>query len=152
MGHKINGNTFLISVFDYEPSGLIIHAYNQVDSKEYMLPITEPELSRAGYTRTTNSLKNLIDTIILSPRGSEFVLQSSNPLINIQRGQPTNTDLDDMIRSTIEGVPSIHDLLVTGLVELCKVKPVGIDAVKWLGEWLLANNPNKPRVEGPDDE
>jgi len=44
------------------------------------------------------------------------------------------------------GKESIHDLLVTGLVELCKVKPVGIDAVDWLGDWLLANNPNKPSV------
>lgn len=45
----------------------------------------------------------------------------------------------------------MHDLLVTGLVALCKAKPVGLDAVQWLGEWLLANNPNKPRVDDPDD-
>ena len=57
-----------------------------------------------------------------------------------------------MIKSSNDGVTSVHDLLVTGLVELCKVKPVGIDAVKWLGEWLIDNNPNKPRVDGPDDE
>lgn len=47
---------------------------------------------------------------------------------------------------------SVHDVLVTGLVELCKVKPVGVDAVQWLGEWLLNNNPNQPRVIEPDDE
>ncbi len=51
-----------------------------------------------------------------------------------------------------EGEESIHALLVTGLVELCKVKPVGIDAVQWLGEWLLANNPRQPKVTVYDFE
>ena len=51
-----------------------------------------------------------------------------------------------------EGTESIYELLVTGLVELCKVKPVGIDAVQWLGEWLLANNPRQPRVTVYDFE
>lgn len=36
---------FLLSVFDLEPSGVIIHAYNQTDSKEYSLPVTEMEVS-----------------------------------------------------------------------------------------------------------
>ena len=35
---------FLLSVFDLEPSGVIIHAYNQTDSKEYSLPVTEMEV------------------------------------------------------------------------------------------------------------
>ncbi len=47
---------------------------------------------------------------------------------------------------------SLNSLLTTGLVELCKVKPVGNDAVKWLGEWLIANNPNTPAVQTVDDE
>jgi Dpy-30 motif len=42
------------------------------------------------------------------------------------------------------------ELLTTGLSELCKAKPHGVEAVKWLGEWLLANNPNQPNVEEPD--
>jgi hypothetical protein len=57
--------------------------------------------------------------------------------------------LEDYIKSPSQGEISIHDVLINGLVELCKVKPVGNDAVQWLGEWLIANNPNKPRVEGP---
>ena len=24
---------------------------------------------------------------------------------------------------------------------------MGVDAVEWLGDWLLANNPNKPSVQ-----
>ena len=39
-------------------------------------------------------------------------------------------------------MPTMNKVLVDGLVELCKVKPSGLDAVQWLGEWLLRNNPN----------
>ncbi len=46
---------------------------------------------------------------------------------------------------------SINDVLVKGLVELCKVKPVGLEAVEWLGQYLLQNNPSKPKVVDPDD-
>jgi hypothetical protein len=37
----------------------------------------------------------------------------------------------------------IEDLLVTGLLELCKIKLNGNEAIQWLGEWLLKNNPSK---------
>jgi Dpy-30 motif len=36
-------------------------------------------------------------------------------------------------------------------MQLCKEKPSGNDAIKWLGEWLIENNPNKPMVEDPED-
>jgi hypothetical protein len=35
---------FLLSVFDLEPSGIIIHAYNQADSKEYTIAVSEMEV------------------------------------------------------------------------------------------------------------
>jgi hypothetical protein len=58
-----------------------------------------------------------------------------------------------MIKQPIPGSEtSLNELIVTGLVELCKVKPVGLDAVRWLGEWFLANNPTKPNVIPPDDD
>jgi hypothetical protein len=45
VGRKLQGdNMYLLSVFDLEPSGVIVHAYNQADSKEYILPITELEV------------------------------------------------------------------------------------------------------------
>ena len=50
-----------------------------------------------------------------------------------------------------EDSDSIQELLVTGLMQLCKVKPSGNDAVKWLGDWLIENNPNKPTVEDSDE-
>lgn len=56
VGKKLTGNDlYLLSVFDLEPSGIIIQAYNQIDSKEYMLPISEQEV-RDIPTETTISM------------------------------------------------------------------------------------------------
>ena len=45
MGRKLNDEKlYLVGVNDHEPYGIIVHAYNQVDSKEYMLPISEVEV------------------------------------------------------------------------------------------------------------
>ena len=43
---------------------------------------------------------------------------------------------------------TLNEVLVDGLVELCKAKPTGLDAVRWLGEWLITNNPSRPGVGG----
>jgi hypothetical protein len=49
VGKKFHEDSmFLLSVFDLEPSGVIIHAYNQADSKEYSLPVTEMEVGLLG--------------------------------------------------------------------------------------------------------
>lgn len=47
LGKKLrDGNLYLISVHDLEPNGLIVHAYDQSNSKEYILPITEFQVRR----------------------------------------------------------------------------------------------------------
>jgi hypothetical protein len=80
------------------------------------------------------------------------VLQSTNEEISKIKKRYTGKDLEAMMEEALGGGgESMNALIVTGLVELCKVKPVGNDAVKWLGEWFLANNPNKPNVIDPDD-
>lgn len=45
---------------------------------------------------------------------------------------------------------TLNDVLVEGLTELCKSKPTGLEAVAWLGNWLLENNPRAGRVAEPD--
>jgi hypothetical protein len=40
---------------------------------------------------------------------------------------------------------SVNPTLLEGLGQLCKVKPA--DPVVWLADWLLMNNPNKPRTD-----
>ena len=152
VGKKFHEDSmFLLSVFDLEPSGVIIHAYNQKDSQEYSLPVTEMELGESGFSRSPQSLADLLQTIYLVPQGNTWALQSSNPKIKCRPPRPSGDELEALIKNEVNGQPSIHDTLVTGLVELCKVKPAGNDAVAWLGEWLLANNPNKPRVDVPDE-
>lgn len=45
LGRKLKGNDlYLLSVIDMEPSGIIISAYNQIDCKEYQLPVKETEV------------------------------------------------------------------------------------------------------------
>ena len=36
---------------------------------------------------------------------------------------------------------STEEILITGLLELCKTKLPENDAIRWLGEWLIDNNP-----------
>lgn len=48
-----------------------------------------------------------------------------------------------------DGQASLQGVLLEGLTQLCRVKPRGMEAVTWLADWLLRNNPNKPSVEEP---
>ena len=149
-GRKLQGGTiYLVSVFDLEPSGIICHAYNQISSKEYLLPVSETELSRCGITRASGSLATLIESLVLVHLGEDFDLQSSLESISGNKKKPTGEEVESMIKSPIKKdiEESIHSLITSGLVELCKVKPVGIDAVEFLGEWLIRNNPNRPVVD-----
>lgn len=111
------------------------------------------QLAHAGVVRNIPSLTHLIESIDLFPQGLNSVLQSSIDGISNIKKRATGDELESAIKSPMNNCSeSVHDVLVTGLVELCKVKPVGVDAVQWLGEWLLNNNPNQPRVIEPDDE
>lgn len=49
LGKRLNdGNLYFLSVHDLEPSGIIIHAYDQVHSKEYILPVSEQQVKRSA--------------------------------------------------------------------------------------------------------
>jgi len=41
----------------------------------------------------------------------------------------------------------VQSLIVIGLAELCKVKPAGSDAIRFLGEWLLKNNTDRAAAQ-----
>ena len=46
IGKKLqDGSLYLLSIYDLEPSGLIVQAYDQVNSKEYLLPVSESEVN-----------------------------------------------------------------------------------------------------------
>lgn len=112
-----------------------------------------PQLSTAGITRHKASLREFLLTIELVQIDSMMVLESSNHLISKITKRPTGDELEVMMKKPMMGddTDSIQELLVTGLMQLCKEKPSGNDAIKWLGEWLIENNPNKPMVEDPED-
>lgn len=152
LGRKLNGNdSFLLSVYDLEPSGITVSAYNQYNSKEYLLPITEMELASAGLTRHIKSLTKLLETIELISRNNTYILYSPIEGIGKTVSKQSIENLIETIKSPMEnGSQSLHDLLVQGLVELCKAKPVGLDSIEWLGDWLLTNNPSKPKVTEAD--
>ncbi len=45
LGKKLSdGNLYMLSVHDLEPSGVIVHAYDQLNSKEFVLPVSEFEV------------------------------------------------------------------------------------------------------------
>ena len=73
----------------------------------------------------------------LVPSGPFLSLKSSIENIKDQK-------LGDEAAPTSEGSSLLQETLVTGLLELCRVKLTGDDAVQWLGEWLIENNPNNP--------
>ena len=128
-----------------------MQAYNQAAQVEYLLSITEKELVDSKLDRSKESLQKLLDSITLEPYGlTDLALQSSYETIKRQKKRPTGDEVEAYIKAPGDVGPdhkSIHDILCTGMVELCKHKPGGLAAVKWLGEWLLANNPQKPCVE-----
>jgi Dpy-30 motif len=153
MGKRLNDLVYNVSVYDLDPSGIIVHAYSQLDSQEYILPVSEMELAAAGITRTKSDLTVLVNTIDMVQGGDkEMVLQSSNSLISKIRRKPSGNEVEELIRAPMDGGGTLHSLLVSGLVELCKVKPQGVDAAQYLGEWLLTNNPNQPAVWSPEDD
>lgn len=96
-------------------------------------------------------MNQLINTIDIVPQGNGHVLQSSDDFISKIKQRLQGAALEDLVKAPLPNhSKSLNDVIVQGLVELCKEKPVGLDAVRWLGEWFLNNNPTKPCVI--DDE
>lgn len=86
-------------------------------------------------------------------QGDGFVLQSSDSKVSAIKQRLLGAALEDMVKAPLAGqTKSLNEVIVQGLVELCREKPVGLDAVKWLGDWMLANNPAKPCVLDEDDQ
>lgn len=129
------------------------HSHGLFLDNHFFITFLTRQLSRAGITRHQASLKELLLTIELVRKDDLMVLESSNQIISKIKNRPTGDELEEMLKKPMmgDGSDSIQELLVTGFMQLCKEKPSGNDAIKWLGEWLIENNPNKPTVEDPED-
>ena len=92
-----------------------------------------------------------MNSVDLVKRSNKIFLESALPGFFKPKVVPTGPEVEEFIKATTAGSEALPDLLTTALSELCKVKPAGLDAVKWLGQWLLDHNPNQPQVDEPSE-
>ena len=104
-------------------------------------------MSKSGFKRNNDSLKELLNTLSLVQVGKDFRLESSNKFISPIHRVETEDAVDAMLNNKITENTTMRTVLLKGLVELCKIKPRQEDAIEWLGEWLIKNNPSQPLVE-----
>jgi len=142
--------TFIITVQDLDPAGVLIRAYNQDTSVEYSLQAREHELKLALVNREPTSLGRLVESIELCHDGERKYIQSTLKGIPKPKKVVTTDNVNKFISEIKVGDnDTLPAVLTRGLAELCKVKPSDLDAVRWLGNWLLENNPNQPRIHEP---
>ncbi|CAM9154897.1 unnamed protein product [Ectocarpus sp. 12 AP-2014] len=153
VGRKLeDGAMYILDLEDMYPAGVLVQAYKQETSDRYTLSVSEGELGGAGLSRSRADLERLAESIdIYHVHGRVFIHSTFDGIV-----KPKIVPTGDQARAFVEGMRagtgSLEELLTTALSELCKVKPEGLDAVRWLAEWLLVNNPNKPKVVHADDE
>ena len=92
-------------------------------------------------TRHVSSLTDLLHSIRLVPKGPVMVLESF--IENICDEQCADFDIVDSSGFATIDTDAVltEEILITGLLELCKTKLPMNDAIRWLGEWLIENNP-----------
>nr|XP_055033468.1 nucleoside diphosphate kinase homolog 5 [Misgurnus anguillicaudatus] len=102
---------------------------NSIKAKE-----TDPDCLRARFG--TCDLRNAVhgsDSFSAAEREIRFMFPNS-VIEPIPIGDAAKDYLNRYVNPT----------LLTGLTELCKRKPA--DPFTWLADWLMENNPNKPKV------
>jgi hypothetical protein len=156
-----DNQTYIINIIDLSPAGLLVKAYSQESAQEYTLSPTEEQLKEAGLLgRSDEDLQTLAESLDITRKGDgeRMILSSSLEAIKDQKIIPQGPEEVNAYLNSIQWpstangssgeVLALPELLTTALSELCAVKPTaGIDAVRWLGEWLVENNPSQPHVE-----
>ena len=151
VGRQLNDKEmYIISIYDLEPAGLLVRAYQQAKSMEFTMSPSESELEKAGITRLDAHLEKLANSVDLVERGGKTFLESSLPGILKAKVVPQGDGVRQFISATVAGSETLPELLTTALSELCKEKPAGLEACRWLGQWLLDHNPNQPSVDEPE--
>ena len=151
VGRMLNDKEmYIITIYDLDPAGLQVRAYQQAKSMEFIMTPSEAELEKAGITRLEAHLEKLANSVDLVERGGKTFLESSLPGVLKQKVVPQGEGVRQFIGATAAGSETLPELLTTALSELCKEKPAGLEACRWLGQWLLDHNPNQPAVEEPE--
>ncbi|XP_048883658.1 nucleoside diphosphate kinase homolog 5 isoform X1 [Brienomyrus brachyistius] len=108
----------------------LIGPSNPIKAKE-----THPNCLRAKYG--TSDLRNALhgsDSFLAAEKEIKFMFPNSAVIEPIPTRYAAKDYLNRFVNST----------LLNGLTELCKRKPA--DPFTWLADWLIENNPNKPKV------
>lgn len=134
---------------------LVLSKPGAVDAWSKLIGPTDPRIARIEKPASLRALYG-IDAIRNGLEGSESAL-AAEEAINVHFPNltvehiPNLQEVKAVLRSKAESDKSLHDVLLDGLTQLCHVKPVGLEAVRYLAEWLLRNNPNQPDVVVPDE-
>mmetsp|Transcript_4108 Transcript_4108/g.15470 ORF Transcript_4108/g.15470 Transcript_4108/m.15470 type:complete len:134 (+) Transcript_4108:305-706(+) len=119
----------------------VLAAPNAVTSWRSLMGATTPEPQPTSIRAQfgTNPTRNAVhgsDSEAAAQREIKFFFP--NESVSSEPLSAPNSDL--YIKQNLEKV------LIDGLTELAKEKPK--DNVRWLADWLLENNPNKPKEMG----
>ncbi|CAM9981629.1 unnamed protein product [Scytosiphon promiscuus] len=152
IGRKLeDGAMYIVDLEDMCPAGVLVQAYRQETSDRYTLSVSESELAKAGLSRSKDDLERLAESIDIYLVNGQVFIHSTLDGIAKPKIIPTGDQARAFVQGVKAGNGSLEELLTTALSELCKVKPEGLDAVRWLAEWLLEHNPNKPKIVHADD-
>lgn len=151
---KIGSSTFILSVIDIEPAGVLVKAYNAELSQSWTLSVQENEMERAKILRTEKGLKRLIESIELgvdnTDAGSMYIYSN---LVGVQHYKKTlnSSNLRQFLSEMKSGEnlnaeEKLMETLTKALAALCAEKPTKTNAIRWLGNYLLENQPGAPVV------
>lgn len=143
---ELEAEKYSVQVFDCEPAGLLVVAKGS-SGNEYTLAPSKRELSAAAVPKAQDGYAKLVESLnlIQSAQGHKELVSVLDG-IHASRPPATAQAASTYLSNAPAGQETLPALLATGLTELCRQKPVGLNAVEWLGNWLLENNPNQPRV------
>ena len=143
------GKMFFPSLIAFMSSGptlaLVVAKRNGIEAFRKLLGPTNPDQAKETHPRSirarygTDTLKNAMhasESQLAAEREIRFIFPDSitEPIMS---GEDATQFLEKRVNPT----------LIKGLTELCKNKPA--QPIKWLATWLLANNPNQPKVTPP---
>jgi len=124
---------------------LILARVNAIKTWRTLMGPANVELAQKEAPRSLRAMyrSNAIEDIVHGSDSAETAQREIKFFFPKQHifPSPNSEQARDYVNANL--VPTLTE----GLAQLCKNKPV--DPVLWLAKWMLANNPNKPRVTEP---
>ena len=139
---------YKIYVMDADPAGLVVLANNADGSSHITLSPSPEELAAANVRKNPDGYEKLVSSLSINVNAKSGELELESSLEGIRAALPpaTAANAETYLTTVPAGKDTLSALLSKGLTELCREKPVGVEAIEWLGKWLLQNNPNQPQA------